>query len=64
MTLQLTVNFSSLKRITEGKKMEYLVTLHGETNVVTAFPKDQQEKAIALWQQYVADGKFATLTVD
>lgn len=44
--------------------MEYLVTLHGETNVVTAFPKGQQEKAIALWQQYVADGKFATLTVD
>lgn len=44
--------------------MEYLVTLHDETNVVTAFPKDQQEKAIALWQQYVADGKIATLTVD
>lgn len=44
--------------------MEYLVTLHGQTNVVTAFLKDQQEKAIALWQQYAADGKIATLTVD
>lgn len=47
-----------------GETMEYLVTLHGDTDVVTAFPKDQQEKAIALWQQYVTDGKFATLTVD
>lgn len=44
--------------------MEYVVTLHGETDVVTAYPSDQQAKAIALWQQYVADGKFATLTVD
>lgn len=44
--------------------MEYLVKLHGENEVVTAFPKDQQEKAIALWRQYVADGKLATLTVD
>ena len=44
--------------------MEYLVTLHGESQAVTAFPEDQQEKAIALWQQYIADGKFASLTVD
>ncbi|WP_256351033.1 hypothetical protein [Pseudomonas veronii] len=44
--------------------MEYLVTLHGDNEVVTAFPKDQQEKAVALWQKYVADGKLATLTVD
>lgn len=29
--------------------MEYLVKLHGENE---------------LWRQYVADGKFATLTVD
>lgn len=44
--------------------MEYVVTLHGESDVVTAFPSDQQDKAVDLWKQYVADGKFATLTVD
>ncbi|SBW84803.1 hypothetical protein PVE_R2G0778 [Pseudomonas veronii 1YdBTEX2] len=40
------------------------MTLHGESDVVTASPSDQQAQAIAQWQQYVADGKFATLTVD
>lgn len=44
--------------------MEYVVTLHGESDVVTAYSSHQQAEAIALWQQYVADGKLATLTVD
>jgi hypothetical protein len=44
-------------------EMEYVVTLHGEIEVVSAYPSDQQAQAISLWQQYVADGKFATLTV-
>jgi|LNAP01.1.fsa_nt_gb hypothetical protein len=44
--------------------MEYVVTLHGDSDVVTAFPSNQQDKAIALWKQYVADRKFATLTVN
>lgn len=44
--------------------MEYRVTLHGVDEVVTTFPADQQDKAIALWQQYVSSGKFSTLTVD
>lgn len=44
--------------------MEYLVTLHGSNGVVTAFPRDQQDKAIELWKQYVSSGKFASLTVE
>lgn len=47
-----------------GKIMEYVVTLHGENDVVTAYSSDQQAEAILQWQQYVSDGKFATLSVD
>ncbi|WP_282287994.1 hypothetical protein [Pseudomonas sp. PS02302] len=53
-----------MKLINEEAKMEYLVTVHGDTDVVTAFPRHQQAQAIELWQRYVAEGKFATLTVD
>jgi hypothetical protein len=34
-----------------GLKVEYVVTLHGETDVVTAYPSEQQANAIALWQR-------------
>lgn len=43
--------------------MEYVVTLHGENDVVTAFPCDQQDKAVELWKQYVADGTALSLTL-
>lgn len=43
--------------------MEFVVTLHSGSDVVTAFPSDQQANAIALWQRYVADGKRASLSI-
>lgn len=43
--------------------MENVVTLHGLIDVATVYPFDQQAEAISLWQQYVADGKRASLTV-
>lgn len=45
--------------------MEYLVTLHtANDDVCSRFPSHKQAEAIALWQEYVANGKFATLTND
>jgi hypothetical protein len=45
--------------------MEYLVILHtGNGDVRTRYPVDQQSKAIALWQNYVSDGKKASLLIE
>lgn len=43
--------------------LEYVVTLHGDNEVVTAYPSDQQAQAMAMWKRYIEHGKFASLTV-
>lgn len=45
--------------------MEFIVILHTVNgDVRTAYKPSEQAQALVTWQQYVKDGKRATLTVE